>query len=120
MERIEGSDRAGDKRKSKGSSSDGDGGHGKWRWDGVKWWYKVEYQATVNSRLKRRISRMVRVALDQEAMRRRDGGQRPRSEVEWLEQRKQQRGGRGNLRTSGDPAGYQDKGPGSSWKGQFM
>ena len=62
--RIEGSDRAGDKRKSKGSSSDGDGGHGKWRWDGVKWWYKVEYQATVNSRLKRRISRMVRVALD--------------------------------------------------------
>ena len=73
---------------AKGSSSDGDGGNGKWKWDGENWWYKVEYQATVNSRLGRRISRLVQVALEQEVMRRRDGGQRPRSEIEWLKQRK--------------------------------
>ena len=120
VERIEGSDRVGDKRKSKGSSSDGDGGNGKWRWDGENWWCKVEFEATINSKLRRRISRSVREVLEQEMMRRREKGQWQRSEIEWLEQRKQQRGGQGNLRTSGDPACYREKGPGSSWEGQFM
>ena len=124
VEIIEGSEggprKVEEKRRKKWSSSDEDGGHGKWKWDGEHWWYKVRYQATVNSRLRWRISRLVWVTLEQEVTRRRDGGHRLRSRIEWLEERKQQGTGQSKLRTSGDPASFQEREPGSSWEGQFM
>ena len=82
----------------------------------------MECWAAVNSRLRRRISRLIKATLEQEENRRRDGRDRVRlrSRIDWMEARKQQGSEQSISRTSGDPVGVQERGPGSSWENQFM
>ena len=83
-----------EERENAGSSSDGEEGLGEWIWDGESWWYKVECQVAVNSRLWRRISRSVRATLEQDT----------------------KGSGQSELRTSGDLVGFQERGPEFSWR----
>ena len=71
-----------EKRRNRGSSSEGDEGNKKWRWDGENWWHKVEHQAAVHARLRRRISRLVKSTLEQEDKRRIEGGGGHPSKIE--------------------------------------
>ena len=123
--RIEGLERGTwrmeEKRGNMGSSSDGEEGNGRWKWVGENWWYKVEYQGAVNSRLRRRISRSVKATLEQDTKRWRDGWYQLRSRIEWLEAKKQQGSCQHKLRTSGDLVGFQEREPGfSRERSQFM
>ena len=59
----------------------------RWRWDGRAWWHRVECKGPLNSRLRRRVSRAVSVALEQESKRWRQGLVRLRERVDWLESR---------------------------------
>ena len=61
----------GERRRSdgEGSSSESDESSERWRWDGRAWWHKVECKGPLNSRLRRRVSRAVSVALEQESKR---------------------------------------------------
>ena len=56
-------------RMAKGSSSESDESSERWKWDGRVWWYKVECKGSLNSRLRRRVSRAVSMALEQESER---------------------------------------------------
>ena len=57
----------------KGYSSESDESGNKWRWDGRAWWHKVECKGSLNSRLRRRVSRAVSVALEQDSRKWRKG-----------------------------------------------
>ena len=46
------------------SSSGGEEGGGKWRWDGENW-FKVNHRGPINSRLRRKISRMIGATIDE-------------------------------------------------------
>ena len=48
-----------------GSSSENEEGNGKWIWDGKSWWFRVDHQRPINSRLRRKVSRAVRAASDE-------------------------------------------------------
>ena len=92
-----------DTRQVTESSSESEEGGGKWRWDGENWWFKVNHRGPINSRLRRKISRMIGAEL--------------RARVEWLEteramQRKTQVGEAPGIQTPGrssqEPAVSQD------------
>ena len=81
-----------------GSSFDGEEGNGRWKCDGENWWYKVEYQGVVSSRLRRRISRSVKATLEQDTKRQRDGWYQLRSRIGW-----RRRSNRGPVKVSCGP-----------------
>ena len=56
----------------RGSSSESDESHGGWKRDGKAWWFKLGHQGTINSRLRRKISRAVKATIEQDATKRRD------------------------------------------------
>ena len=83
---LEGRERGkGEGRMVKGSSSESDESSERWRWDGRAWWHKVECKGALNSRLRRRVSRAVSMALEQESKRWREGLVRLRDGIDWLE-----------------------------------
>ena len=47
------------------SSSEREEGGGKWRWDGENWWFRVNRRGPINSKLRRKISRMIRTTVDE-------------------------------------------------------
>ena len=67
----------------------------------------------MNSRLRRRVSRAVNMALEQESKKRRDGSVQLRDRTDWLEsEREKQSGGQSKMWTSGASGRF--RGPGSS------
>ena len=85
VEEFEGERRkAKDSRRMTESSSGSEEGGGKWRWDGENWWFKVNRRGPINSRLRRKISRMIGTTID-ETKRRGDELFELRARVEWLE-----------------------------------
>ena len=46
---------------------------GRWKWENNAWWCRVDHQEVVNLRLKRRVSRAVKLTLEQESRRWREG-----------------------------------------------
>ena len=73
-----------DSRQMTESSSEYEERGGKWRWDGENWWFKVNHRAPINSKLRRKISRMIRATIE-ETKRRGDELFELRARVEWLE-----------------------------------
>ena len=67
----------------KGSSSESDEGNGRWKWDGREWWCRVEYKGSLNARLRRRVSRAVHVAVEQESKKWREGLVKLRDRIDW-------------------------------------
>ena len=68
MDELEGKDKKkGEGRVVKGYSSESDESGDKWRWDGRAWWHKVDCKGPLNSRLRRRVSRALSVALEQDS-----------------------------------------------------
>ena len=118
----------GEGRMVKVSSSESDEESGRWKWDGRAWWCRVEYKGSLNSRLRRRVSRAVNMALEQESKRWRDGLIKLRDRIDWLEsERENQRDGQSSMWASG--ASGSVRGSGSfrgqswdsrSWSNQFM
>ena len=111
----------------KGSSSESDESSERWRWDGRAWWYKVDCKGLLNSRLRRRVSRAVSMALEQESKRWREGLVRLRERREWLESGRDQRDGQNSMWISGASGSVPGSGSfrgGSwdsrSWGDQFM
>ena len=98
--------RGGD-RVVKGYSSESDESSDKWRWDGRAWWQKVECKGPLNSRLRRRVSRAVNVALEQDSKKWKDGITQLQAKIGL------QRGGQSKMWTSGASGSVQ--GPGFSW-----
>ena len=76
--------KANNNRQMTESSSGSEEGGGKWRWDGENWWFKVNHRGPINSRLRRKISRMIAATKD-ETKRRGDELFELRARVEWLE-----------------------------------
>ena len=124
IDELEGKDkrRKGD-RVVKGYSSESDESGDKWRWDGRAWWYKVECKGPVNSRLRRRVSRAVSVALEQDSRKWREGLTQLQDRFDWLQL---QRGGQSKMWASG---ASESQGPGlfsgdvwdnQDWGRQFM
>ena len=69
----------------KGYSSESDVSGDKWRWDGRAWWHKVECKGPLNSRLGRRVSRAVSVALEQDSRKWREGLTQLQDRIDWLQ-----------------------------------
>ena len=117
VEELEGERRrARHNRRMTESSSGSEEGGGKWRWYGENWWFKVSHRGPINSRLRRKISRMIGATID-ETKRRGDELFELRARVEWLEteramQRKAQVGEAPGIQTPGrssqEPAVSQD------------
>ena len=86
IDELEGKNkRRGGDRVVKGYSSESDDNGDKWKWDGRSWWYKVESKGPVNSRLRRRVSRAVCVALEQVSRKWREGLIQLQDRVDWLQ-----------------------------------
>ena len=97
IDELEGKDkRRGGDRVVKGYSSESDESSDKWRWDGRAWWHKVECKGPLNSRLRRRVSRAVSVALEQDSRKWREGFTKLQARIDWL-----QRNGQSKTWTSG-------------------
>ena len=97
IDELEGKDkRRGGDRVVKGYSSESDESGDKWRWDGRAWWHKVECKGPLNSRLRRRVSRAVSVALEQDSRKWREGFTKLQARIDWL-----QRNGQSKTWTSG-------------------
>ena len=119
VEELEGERRKAKYNRQMTESSPGsEEGGGKWRWDGENWWFKVNHRGPINSRLRRKISRMIAATID-ETKRRGDELFELRARVEWLEteramQHKAQVGEAPGIQTPGrssqEPAVSQDNG----------
>ena len=97
IDELEGKDkRRGGDWVVKGYSSESDESSDKWRCDGRAWWHKVECKVPLNSRLRRRVSRAVNVALEQDSKKWKDGITQLQAKIDWL-----QRGGQSKIWTSG-------------------
>ena len=115
VEELEGERRrAKHSRRMTESSSGSEEGGGKWRWDGENWWFKISHRGPINSRLRRKISRMIGATIDETKRR----GDELRARVEWLEteramQHKARVGEAPGIQTPGrssqEPAVSQDK-----------
>ena len=122
IDELEGKDKkTGGDRVGKGYSSESDESGDKWRWDGRAWWHKVECKGPMNSRLRRRVSRAVSVALEQDSRKWREGLTQLQDRIDWL-----QRGGESKTWTS---CASGSQGPGlfsgdgwdnQDWERQFM
>ena len=117
VEELEGERRrARHNRRMTESSSGSEEGGGKCRWDGENWWFKISHRGPINSRLRRKISRMIGATIDK-TKRRGDELFELRTRVEWLEteramQHKAQVGEAPGIQTPGrssqEPAVSQD------------
>ena len=66
VEELEGERKKGrDIRRVTESSSESEEGGGKRRWDGENWWFKVNHRGPINSKLRRKISRMIGATIDE-------------------------------------------------------